>query len=55
MPTTNTVPTSLSTYSESTFATAPPPGVPGFPVEAIVLGLIVGLFMLSLRRVRKKS
>jgi hypothetical protein len=55
MPTTNTAPTSLSTYSESTFATTPPPGIPGFPVEAIVLGLIVGFFMLSLRRVRKKS
>jgi hypothetical protein len=55
MPTTNTVPTSSSTYSESTSAAAPPSNVPGFPVEAIVSGLIVGLFALSLRRLRKKS
>jgi len=57
MPTTSTVPTSLSTYSEPTSsATLPPgPGIPGFPIEAIVFGAIVGLFALSLRRLRKKS
>jgi hypothetical protein len=55
IPTTNTVSTSLSTYSESTSAAAPPSNVPGFPIEAIVFGLIVGLFALSLRRSRKRS
>jgi len=53
--TTNTVPTSSSTHSESTSAAAPQSAVPGFPVEAIVFGVIVGLFALSLGRLRKKS
>jgi len=54
--TTSTMPTTSTTTAESTSSAAPPePGIPGFPIEAIVFGAIVGLFALSLRRLRKKS
>jgi len=51
--TTNTVSISSSIYSEST-SVAPQQSIPGFPVEAILLGVIVGLFLLSFSRSRKK-
>jgi len=52
--TTSTMPTTSTTTAESTSAAASTSGVPGFPAEAIALGLIVGLFALSFRRPRKK-
>jgi hypothetical protein len=51
----SSAPTSSSTYFESTSATTPQSSVPGFQIEAIVFGAIIGLFVLSLRRLRKKS
>ena len=52
--TTTTTPTSSYAYSESTSTTSQQ-AVPGFPIEAIVFGVIVGLFALCFSRLRKKS
>jgi hypothetical protein len=54
--TTSTMPTTSTTTAESTSAAAPPgPGIPGFPIEAIVLGVILGAFVLSLSMLRRSS
>jgi hypothetical protein len=52
--TTNTVSTSSSIYSESSSA-APQGAIPGFSIEAVLLGVILGLFMLHFKRFRKRS
>jgi hypothetical protein len=51
---TNTVSTSSSIYSESSSA-APQQTIPGFSIEAVLLGVILGLFMLHFKRFRKRS
>jgi hypothetical protein len=51
---TNTVSTSSSIYSESS-SVAPQETIPGFSIEAVLLGVILGLFMLHFKRFRKRS
>jgi hypothetical protein len=51
--TTNTVTTSSSTYSESS-SVAPQGAIPGFSIEAVLLGVILGLFMIHFKRFRKR-
>jgi hypothetical protein len=52
--TTETVSTSSSIYSE--FSSVAPQGrIPGFSIEAVLLGVILGLFMLHFKRFRKRS
>lgn len=52
--TTETVWTSSSILSESSSAAAQGT-IPGFSIEAVLLGVILGLFMLHIKRFRKRS
>jgi hypothetical protein len=46
----------ITVTSGQTFTTSPPggPGIPGFPVESIITGIIGGIFALMLLRHRRR-